>query len=34
MVVKYNFKNDSYELHKYPGKDFSTDNYDEIKAFL
>ena len=34
IVLKYNFELNTHELHKYSGKDFSEDSYEDIKAFL
>ena len=34
IVLKYNFEQNIHELHRYPGKDLSTDHYEDIKKFL
>ena len=34
MVLKYNFADEINEIYKYPGNELTTDNYEDIKAFL
>jgi hypothetical protein len=34
LAIRYNFKENKYELHRYPGKDFHPRDYEDIKKFL